>query len=119
MYSGRGGADGPMPAAYSYTLKTLFIPTMREPGAAAASKRGALFGRSCASCHGGNARAGGYAPDLRASPITLSAEAFRTVVQKGSLETRGMPGYGELGDSEIEELRLYVRKVARDSLAHP
>jgi hypothetical protein len=54
---------------------------------------------------------------LRASPITLSAEAFREVVQKGSLETRGMPKYGELGDREIEELRLYVRKAARDSLA--
>jgi quinohemoprotein ethanol dehydrogenase len=87
--------------------------------AGAASKGGALFGRGCASCHGGNVRSGGYAPDLRASPITLSAEAFRTVVQKGSLETRGMPRYAELSDSEIEELRLYVRQVARDSLARP
>jgi quinohemoprotein ethanol dehydrogenase len=85
--------------------------------AAAAGKGGGLFERSCSSCHGGNATAGGYAPDLRASPITLSAEAFRTVLQKGSLETRGMPKYDELGDREIEELRLYVRKAARDSLA--
>jgi hypothetical protein len=40
-------------------------------------------------------------------------------VQKGSLETRGMPKYDELDDREIEELRLYVRKAARDSLAQP
>jgi quinohemoprotein ethanol dehydrogenase len=82
--------------------------------AAAAARGGAIFERGCASCHGGNARAGGYAPDLRASPITLSPDAFRTVVQKGALETRGMPKYGELGDREIEEIRLYVRKAARE-----
>jgi quinohemoprotein ethanol dehydrogenase len=85
--------------------------------AAAAGRGGAVFERSCSSCHGGNVRAGGYAPDLRASPIALSAEAFRAVVQKGSLETRGMPKYDELGDREIEEIRVYVRKAARDSLA--
>ncbi len=82
---------------------------------AAAEKGGALFERSCSSCHGGNVRAGGYAPDLRASPITLSAEAFRTIVQMGSLETRGMPKYEELSAREVEELRMYVRKAARDS----
>ena len=32
--------------------------------------------------------AGGYAPDLRASPIGLSADAFNQVVQRGSLDVR-------------------------------
>lgn len=86
--------------------------------AAAAARGEALFERGCASCHGGAVRSGGYAPDLRASPITLSSEAFREVVQKGSLETRGMPRYDELGDRAVEDLRFYVRKVARDSRAH-
>jgi len=79
---------------------------------------GALFGRSmCVGCHGGGAVAGGYAPDLRASPIALSAEAFKQVVKAGSLESRGMPKYDELSDSDLESLRHYLRDRARTALA--
>ena len=60
--------------------------------------------------------AGGYAPDLRASPITLSADAFNQVVQRGTLETRGMPKYPELSAAEVEAIRMYLRKVARGAL---
>jgi hypothetical protein len=38
-------------------------------------------------------RAGGYAPDLRASTIPLNAKAFADIVQGGLLESRGMPRY--------------------------
>jgi quinohemoprotein ethanol dehydrogenase len=85
--------------------------------AAAAQRGGAIYGSGCAGCHGGNVTAGGFAPDLRASPITLSAEAFRQVVQQGTLETRGMPKYSELTDEEVEQVRMYVRQVARDALS--
>jgi quinohemoprotein ethanol dehydrogenase len=84
---------------------------------ARASRGGRIFERSCAACHGGGAIAGGYAPDLRASPVTLSAEAFRGIVQQGSLETLGMPKYDELSDEDTEQLRFYVRKMARQALS--
>ena len=85
--------------------------------AASAEKGGAIYNRGCAGCHGGAVTAGGYTPDLRASPITLSADAFRSIVQQGTLETRGMPKFDELSNAEVEQVRMHVRKVARDSLA--
>jgi quinohemoprotein ethanol dehydrogenase len=90
-----------------------------DAGAAAMGE--SLFFRACASCHGGGAKAGGYTPDLRASSVTLSADAFRAVVQGGALETRGMPKYDELSKEQLDQLRMYVRHVAREALSpkHP
>jgi quinohemoprotein ethanol dehydrogenase len=81
------------------------------------AKRGeSLYARRCNACHGLAAVAGGFAPDLRASPVGLDPEAFRAVVQGGALELAGMPRFGEFGDEEVEALRLYLRKRARESL---
>ena len=63
--------------------------------------------------HGPGATAGGTAPDLRASTIPLSADAFTAVVRNGSLESRGMPRFSELTDQELEALRHYIRYRAR------
>jgi quinohemoprotein ethanol dehydrogenase len=71
----------------------------------------------CATCHGFAAVAGGYAPDLRASPIPLSFEALDSVVRGGSLESRGMPRFDDLTEDDIEGLRHYLRHRARESLA--
>jgi quinohemoprotein ethanol dehydrogenase len=91
-------------------------PKMVIDAGSAAQGEG-LFFRACASCHGGGAKAGGYTPDLRASPVTMTADAFRAVVQGGALERRGMPKYDELSNEQLEQLRMYVRKVARDTLS--
>jgi quinohemoprotein ethanol dehydrogenase len=72
-----------------------------------------VFGGRCTVCHGLGAVASGYAPDLRASAIPLSAEAFADVVQRGSLELRGMPKYDELTSADLEALRHYLRSRAR------
>jgi quinohemoprotein ethanol dehydrogenase len=58
--------------------------------------------------------AGGIAPDLRASPVPLSAEAFAHVVRDGALVSRGMPGFGELNDQQLEALRHFFRQRARE-----
>lgn len=79
-------------------------------------KGAAIFNRSCASCHGAGAVAGGYAPDLRASPTTLSADTFREIVQKGALEVRGMPKYDELSNEQVEQIRIHIRQLARNAL---
>ncbi len=66
----------------------------------------------CSFCHGEAAIAGGVAPDLRASPIVLSKEAFSDVLRSGSRRPRGMPSYEQLSDAQLEALRHYIREQA-------
>ena len=75
-----------------------------------------LFNSTCHLCHGFMAIAGGGAPDLRASPLALSAQAFRTVLKEGPLLPRGMPLYDDLTDAEIASLYAYIRQRARVDL---
>ncbi len=63
----------------------------------------------CLVCHGMNAIGGGAAPDLRYSPMILSAELFRSVVHDGTLKARGMPPAPQLSDEALEDVRHYLR----------
>ncbi len=73
-----------------------------------------LFKESCMMCHGGGAVSGGYAPDLRASPIPLVDAAFKSVVVDGSLVQNGMPKFSELTGEQLDGLRHFIRKAARE-----
>lgn len=73
--------------------------------------------KNCIICHGVGAVAGGYAPDLRASPIPLSTEGFSAVVREGLLLQRGMPSFSELRDDELEAMRHYIRRRAHETAA--
>jgi quinohemoprotein ethanol dehydrogenase len=66
----------------------------------------------CGFCPGDKAISGGLAPDLRASPVVLSKEAFGDVLRSGSRRPRGMPSYEHLGDAQLEALRHYIRQEA-------
>jgi quinohemoprotein ethanol dehydrogenase len=68
-----------------------------------------LFTRTCYLCHGGEAISGGSAPDLRASQVPLSADAFSAVVRGGALAANGMPKMSDLSDDDLEALRQYIR----------
>jgi quinohemoprotein ethanol dehydrogenase len=81
------------------------------------AKAGAREWGQCTLCHGMGAVAGGIAPDLRASPVPLSAESFVHIVRDGSLVTRGMPRFAELSDEKLESLRHFLRQRARQDLA--
>jgi quinohemoprotein ethanol dehydrogenase len=70
----------------------------------------------CVLCHGMGVVAGGIAPDLRASPVPLSAEEFAHVVRDGALLARGMPGFPELTPAQLDELRHFIRQKARADL---
>jgi quinohemoprotein ethanol dehydrogenase len=70
----------------------------------------------CTLCHGMAAVAGGIAPDLRASPVPLSADEFAHVVRDGALQARGMPRFAEMSDEQLEALRHYLRQKARADL---
>lgn len=83
-----------------------------------ASRGFAIYVQNCVHCHGPAAIAGGQAPDLRASPVSLDAEAFHAVVAGGALESLGMPKFDEFSASELEALRHYIRRRA-DQTATP
>jgi quinohemoprotein ethanol dehydrogenase len=83
---------------------------------AEASKGRALFNTSCALCHGWEGVAGGTAPDLRASPIALNQKSFAFVLKAGPLESRGMPKFDDLSDTEIKQLHQFLRDRARKDI---
>ncbi len=61
---------------------------------------------------------GGIAPDLRASPVLLSSEAFAHVVRDGGLAPRGMPPFPEFTGRAEGDDSLPVLYLARgDDLA--
>jgi quinohemoprotein ethanol dehydrogenase len=70
----------------------------------------------CSACHGYAAVAGGYAPDLRASPVPLSFESLDAIVRGGEGESRGMPRFDEFTVEDVENLQHYLRHRARESL---
>lgn len=72
---------------------------------------------ACLVCHGMNAIGGGAAPDLRYSPMILSAEAFKSVVKDGALKPRGMPPAPMLTDAALEDMRHYLRLRAMQAPA--
>jgi quinohemoprotein ethanol dehydrogenase len=83
----------------------------------AMAKQGAvLFLINCGLCHGSAATAGGFAPDLRASAIPLSAQPFAAIVKQGALTTQGMPVFDEFTDEQLEMLRHFIRSSAREAL---
>jgi quinohemoprotein ethanol dehydrogenase len=77
------------------------------------AEQGKFLYNECVICHGTGAVAGGYAPDLRRSPVPLSAPAFAAIVRGGALESRGMPAFAELSDAELQALQHYIRQRAR------
>jgi quinohemoprotein ethanol dehydrogenase len=83
-------------------------PTFKpEPAKIDAGERS--FGMRCFGCHGVNAVSGGFAPDLRRSPVPLSPPAFSDVVRDGALVPKGMPRFEELSNQDLEDLRYYIR----------
>ena len=75
----------------------------------------------CYGCHGVGVQAAGMAPDLRSSAMMLSEMEpfFKAIVRGGDRVGRGMPGYPDLTDEELEALRHYVRQVAHDAHGGP
>ena len=74
------------------------------------------YASRCLACHGLDAVSPGMAPDLRASALLGSAEAFADVVRDGSRQRNGMPRYKHLSDEQLLKIRHYVRREAERAL---
>jgi len=95
-----------------YELTPIVDPGFKH--SPAREKRGfASYTEHCPLCHGYGARAGGHAPDLRESAVILSAKAFAKIVKHGGLREQGMPQFQDLSDSEVSDIRQYLRARAR------
>ncbi len=88
-----------------------------KPDPALAAAGGAVFGTHCMTCHGVGVISGGAAPDLRASPIPLDANAFKAIVQGGALMSNGMPRFSDVSDEQLLSLRHYIRAQAQQGAA--
>jgi quinohemoprotein ethanol dehydrogenase len=111
-----GKARLPPPAAPSFA-KPLAAPEFKIDSSLV--EAGSHEYVRCLLCHGTAVVAGGNAPDLRASPVVLSAAGFAAIVRDGALVNRGMPQFAELSDAQLDSLRHYVRAKARQSLREP
>ncbi len=70
----------------------------------------------CRNCHGGGMYGGSMAPDLRASLIPLVKETFAAVVRDGARNQMGMPSFPDINDDQLEALRHFIRKGAKQTL---
>ncbi len=72
---------------------------------------------SCTSCHGLELNsAGAPGPDLRESVIALHEEGLWTLLQEGTLMSRGMPRFETLTREQVRQLHAYIRAGAREAL---
>ncbi|MBU6268574.1 MAG: PQQ-dependent dehydrogenase, methanol/ethanol family [Sphingomonadales bacterium] len=110
-----GKAVLPAGAAPSFRVKALDEPGLQLAPADVEAGRGLYM--QCVVCHGRDLNpAGGVAPDLRESPVTLDAGAFWSVVHDGALLPRGMPRFDQLTGEQARQIRAYIRAGARQAL---
>ena len=84
LYTFALDGKAPLPKVGEKITPKPLVPKEFKVDAGLAEKGGAIYVGNCVWCHGSGAVSGGYAPDLRASPIPLSLDAFRAVVVGGA-----------------------------------
>jgi quinohemoprotein ethanol dehydrogenase len=72
-----------------------------------------VYARDCIYCHGASVIASIHAPDLRRSSIPLEPQVFEKIVRGGAMIPGGMPGFEELSDKQLADLRQYIRTEAK------
>jgi len=72
-----------------------------------------LFHKSCQVCHGPNA-SGSWLPDLKRSPMLMTADNWKGVVIDGASAGRGMASFSRfMSVQDAEDLRAYVITEAK------
>jgi quinohemoprotein ethanol dehydrogenase len=107
------GGNASLPPQTIVELRASTDPDYR-PDAALAQQGADIYLHRCLGCHGGAVVSGGTAPDLRASSVPVSKDAFDSIVHGGALTANGMPRFEEFDAVEIAALRQYIRSRADD-----
>ncbi|WP_293906347.1 PQQ-dependent dehydrogenase, methanol/ethanol family [Phenylobacterium sp.] len=104
------------------TAKAAAFPTPPEPppiDLAGVTSAGdvqhgfALFHQNCQVCHGPNA-SGAWLPDLKRSPMLMTADNWKGVVIDGASAPRGMASFKRFfTDQDAEDVRAYVLSEAQ------
>ncbi|MGH8518693.1 MAG: c-type cytochrome, partial [Panacagrimonas sp.] len=109
----------PMPDVGAPRVPKPIVPPDFRVNAELAAKGEALYKNTCVICHGAGAVSGGYAPDLRASPLFASPPALRAVVKDGAKVPLGMPRYTDMSDADLDALQHFVRRQAAATVGKP
>lgn len=111
------GGKGVLPPRPASTRAMPDLPPVTgTPAQIAAGKL--AFATYCGVCHGSSAVSDFSIPDLRYSPVTTSADAWKGVVIDGDRETNGMVSFARfLTPSRAEEVRQYVLSLAHGQKA--
>ncbi|MCC2656126.1 MAG: alcohol dehydrogenase [Panacagrimonas sp.] len=112
LYTFALDARNPMPKVGDPVVPKPIVPPDFRVNPELAAKGEALWKNACVICHGAGAVSGGYAPDLRASPIFASPDALKSVVVGGLKVPNGMPRYTDMTDADLNALQHYVRQQA-------
>jgi quinohemoprotein ethanol dehydrogenase len=105
------GGKATMPAYPKVEPRTIDLTGVTSTGDAARGK--AAYHANCGVCHSPSA-AGTYLPDLRTSPMILTAQDFKSVVLDGARKSRGMVSFSPyLTPSQAEDIRAYILTEAR------
>jgi quinohemoprotein ethanol dehydrogenase len=104
----KAGAKGELPAAPRIETAAAAPPAAGAAPEIIAAGRLA-YARHCTVCHGEQAMSSGLVPNLRFSPVTADADAWREVVRNGARASLGMANFSAiLDDAASEAIRAYV-----------
>ncbi len=90
------------------------VDTAYQPDIKSAERGTALAELWCSSCHGVGMIASGAAPDLRSSQYLVDPTTLRAIVHDGALVPNGMPRFEELTDTDLADIRQYLRAKAQE-----
>lgn len=110
------GGTATLPARVGYKSVAVDDPTYVADTAAFGRGEG-IYNTRCVVCHGGGAAAAGTAPDQRTSGAIVSPETSAAIVHDGALVPNGMPRFEELTTGDRNDLRQYLRGMARNLAA--
>ena len=116
LYTFALDGKAPLPKVGDKIMPKPVVPADFKVDPELAAKGSQLYVGQCVWCHGSGVVSGGYAPDLRASPIPLTLAAFKAVVVGGAkVQPYGMPKFADLRDEDLLALQHFVRQQAEVS----
>jgi alcohol dehydrogenase (cytochrome c) len=72
----------------------------------------AAFQSRCSGCHGADGNGGEHAPSIRPFLATKNDDELKRVIREG-VPRKGMPGFAQLADAEVNALAAFMRAMPR------